>query len=260
MLSFKLLTLTFVIYFLLLLYLRVVKTRCYEDDIKNHRCKRIETDKHPLLNVQSEVVPKTTSLPSKKLILSSFSDPLTAALEGFDPLSQFAGKEELEDAYRNEAENHSEISEEWLKQRTDILSRFTTSEKLSITSSFLQGGEKCRYLLCYFWKLLLMYSFTSLVVVKQQINDKMKHRLQQLDEFEENISEHKGLSREDYVTRITQISEELNQAWVLDQRVKALKIVIQVNWRCSIQFQSNNLHSSVFEAATRNTSVYLLPK
>lgn len=185
----------------------VVKTRCYEDDIKNDRCKRIETDKHPLLNVQSEVVPKTTSLPSKKLILSSFSDPLTAALEGFDPLSQFAGKEELEDAYRNEAENHSEISEEWLKQRTDILSRFTTSEKLSITSSFLQGGEK--------------------LVVKQQINDKMKHRLQQLDEFEENISEHKGLSREDYVTRITQISEELNQAWVLDQRVKALKIVIQ---------------------------------
>ena len=75
---------------------------------------------------------------------------------------------------------------------------------------------------------VLTKSSTFLVVVKQQINDKMKHRLQQLDEFEENVSEHRGLSREDYVTRITQISVELNQAWVLDQRVKALKIVIQV--------------------------------
>lgn len=78
------------------------------------------------------------------------------------------------------------------------------------------------------------------MVVKQQINDKIKHRLQQLDEFEENISEHKGLSREDYVTRITQISEELNQAWVLDQRVKALKIVIQVYDHCSMS-NSNSL-------------------
>lgn len=71
------------------------------------------------------------------------------------------------------------------------------------------------------------YGFFT-VVVKHQINDKIKHRLQQLDDFEENVSEHKGLSRDDYVTRITQISQELHQAWSLDQRVKALKIVIQV--------------------------------
>ena len=50
-----------------------------------------------------------------------------------------------------------------------------------------------------------------------------------MDEFEENISEHKGLSQDDYIKIITQISEELQQAWALDQRVKALKIVIQVN-------------------------------
>lgn len=64
----------------------------------------------------------------------------------------------------------------------------------------------------------------------------MKHRLQQLDDFEENVSEHKGLSRDDYVTRITQISHELHHAWALDQRVKALKIVIQVlyNLLCTI--------------------------
>lgn len=78
------------------------------------------------------------------------------------------------------------------------------------------------------------------VVVKQQINDKIKHRLQQLDDFEENVSEHKGLSRDDYVTRITQISQELHLAWSLDQRVKALKIVIQVKY-CDGFFNGKNL-------------------
>nr|SVE72817.1 EOG090X02HV [Ceriodaphnia reticulata] len=137
------------------------------------------------------------------------TDPLCKALEGSDPLSQFVSKDEVD-----EVENYSvmksqtdDVPQEWLKHRTAILGKFTTSEKLSITSSFLQGGEK--------------------LVVKQQINDKLKHRLQQLDEFEEHVSEHKGLSRDDYVTRITQISQELHQAWALDQRVKALKIVIQ---------------------------------
>ena len=66
------------------------------------------------------------------------------------------------------------------------------------------------------------------MVIKQQINDKVKHRLQQIDEYEENVSEHRGLSQDDYIKIITQISEELQEAWRLDQRVKALKIVIQV--------------------------------
>nr|SVE89762.1 EOG090X02HV [Daphnia sinensis] len=131
------------------------------------------------------------------------------ALEGSDPLSQFVSKDEVEgpDIPAMNVNQKGAAAQEWLKHRTAILSKFTTSEKLSIKSSFLQGGEK--------------------LVVKQEINDKIKHRLQQLDEFEEHVSEHKGLSRDDYVSRITQISQELHQAWALDQRVKALKIVIQ---------------------------------
>ena len=70
------------------------------------------------------------------------------------------------------------------------------------------------------------------MVIKQQINDKVKHRLQQIDEYEENVSEHRGLSQDDYIKIITQISEELQEAWRLDQRVKALKIVIQVRVKC----------------------------
>lgn len=104
-----------------------------------------------------------------------------------------------------------------------------------------------------------------LVIVKQQIKDKIKHRLQQLDEFEEHISEHKGLSRDDYVTRITQISQELHQAWALDQRVKALKIVIQVTNNQLHRHQSfKNSYPTftfpVFETTLGDSPVCLLSK
>ena len=99
------------------------------------------------MKLQSEVTLKSALVPTLKPVLSAFSDPLSAALEGFDPLSQFVAKEESGIDDRQETATYTEISEEWLKQRTDILSRFTTSEKLSITSSFLQGGEKREYFL-----------------------------------------------------------------------------------------------------------------
>ena len=93
------------------------------------------------------------------------------------------------------------------------------------------------------------WTIISLVVVKQQINDKIQHRLQQLDEFEEHVSEHKGLSRDDYVSRINQISQELHQAWALDQRVKALKIVIQVGLH-NCQAVEVNLKPTIFMPLT----------
>lgn len=75
----------------------------------------------------------------------AYSDPLTKAMEGSDPLSQFVSKDEVEGETANSAViPQRDVSQEWLKHRTAILSKFTTSEKLSITSSFLQGGEKCK--------------------------------------------------------------------------------------------------------------------
>jgi hypothetical protein len=62
------------------------------------------------------------------------------------------------------------------------------------------------------------------VIVNQ--TDQIKHRLQKLDEFEEHVSEDKRLLMDDYVSRVTQISHELQQAWDLDQLVKAQKTVI----------------------------------
>lgn len=67
------------------------------------------------------------------------------------------------------------------------------------------------------------------VVVKAQSNavDKVQHRLEQLDYFEEGSQRKLDLSQAEYVGRIEQLNKELVSAWNSEQRVKALKIVIQ---------------------------------
>nr|CAD7207211.1 unnamed protein product [Timema douglasi] len=100
--------------------------------------------------------------------------------------------------------------EPWALRKSAILSKFTTSEKLSIVTSFLSGGEK--------------------VVVKAQssVVDKVKNRLEQLDDFEEgSVRQMLDLSQQEYAGRIEQLNQELVQAWHTDQRVRALKIAIQ---------------------------------
>jgi len=145
-------------------------------------------------------------------------DPLTVALDGSDPLSQFAASQDplsilAKNSWDKEdkkvskkVERYSDI-ETWAVRKAAILSKFTTSEKLSMVSSFLSGGEK--------------------VVVKTQ-SSAVKTRLEQLDDFEEgSVREEADLSQQEYVGRIEQLNKELVQAWNDDQRVKALKIAIQ---------------------------------
>ncbi|XP_076300980.1 VPS35 endosomal protein-sorting factor-like isoform X2 [Lasioglossum baleicum] len=150
------------------------------------------------------------------------------ALDGSDPLSQFA-REELDPLSKMAADEWDypsniattkkkvkdtaeELVEPWSARRTAILNKYTTSEKLSIVTSFLTGGEK--------------------VVVKVQptggVVDKVRTRLEQLDDFEEgSVRQMLDLSQQQYTARIEQLNNELVQAWHSDQRVKALKIAIQ---------------------------------
>ena len=59
--------------------------------------------------------------------------------------------------------------------------------------------------------------------------DKVKTRLEQLDDFEDgSVRQMLNLTQTEYMTRIEQLNNELVQAWHSDQRVKALKIAIQV--------------------------------
>lgn len=68
-----------------------------------------------------------------------------------------------------------------------------------------------------------------LVVVRAQTTavDKVQHRLEQLDSFEEGSQQKLDLSVTEYIAKIELLNRELVQAWTSEQRVKALKIAIQ---------------------------------
>ncbi|KAL5273537.1 C16orf62 family protein [Megaselia abdita] len=152
-------------------------------------------DEHPL---------KTTKLVS--VVDKSKKAQFVPELDGFDPLSQLAAEAEFD--------TKSPIDEEidspnWSSKRLGILNRYCTSEKLSLTTSFLSGGE---------------------TTIKSQtvVTDKVKHRLEQLDYFEEgSIKQWMNLSQQEYISRIEQLNNELVYSWKSEQRVKALKIAIQ---------------------------------
>lgn len=57
--------------------------------------------------------------------------------------------------------------------------------------------------------------------------DKVQHRLEQLDCFEEGSQKKFDVSQAEYIRRIEQLNKELVLAWNTNQRVKALKIAIQ---------------------------------
>ncbi|XP_012275161.1 UPF0505 protein C16orf62 homolog isoform X2 [Orussus abietinus] len=145
------------------------------------------------------------------------SDPLTQfAREDTDPLSKIAADEWDYSANVSVGKKSRNILEEndesWAVKRAFILGKYTTSEKLSIITSFLPAGEK--------------------VIVKIQqtgaLVDKVKTRLEQLDDFEESsVRQMLDLSQQEYTAQIEQLNNELVQAWQSDQRVKALKIAIQ---------------------------------
>lgn len=61
------------------------------------------------------------------------------------------------------------------------------------------------------------------------VSDKIKERLEQLDQFDdENMQEMANLSQQEYIKRIDELNNALLKAWNEDDRVKSLKIVIQV--------------------------------
>ncbi|KAK2564040.1 VPS35 endosomal protein-sorting factor-like [Acropora cervicornis] len=166
---------------------------------------------HPLkptaVITRESSTPKKSSLPLSGSS-SSAADPLSTiqtkadAFEGLDPLSMFAAQEvssklpattpvkkNERSAEFDKVKHQDDFFEPWSSKRSGILAKYTTSEKLSITTSFLSSSDKDKY------------------VIKQQttVTDKVKHRLEELDDLE----------------------EALINAWETDQRVKALKIAIQ---------------------------------
>ncbi|XP_015778562.1 PREDICTED: UPF0505 protein C16orf62 homolog [Acropora digitifera] len=189
---------------------------------------------HPLkptaVITRESSTPKKSSLPLSGST-SPAADPLSTiqtkadAFEGLDPLSMFAAQEvssklpantpvkkKERSAEFDKLNQQDEFFEPWSSKRSGILAKYTTSEKLSITTSFLSSSDKDKY------------------VIKQQttVTDKVKHRLEELDDLEEgSVKEMLNLGQQDYIKRIEELNQALINAWETDQRVKALKIAIQ---------------------------------
>ncbi|ODM88588.1 hypothetical protein Ocin01_18094, partial [Orchesella cincta] len=139
-------------------------------------------------------------------IISIKHDPL----DGLDPLSIC----EMDPLTRMASDLYSfpEISsrplrdsfEPWSVKKAAILHRFTTQEKMTITTSVFAAEHEVR-----------------------GVSEKVLHRLEQLDLDCGSKQTFGGLSQEEYTFKINQLDQQLTQAWNSDLRVNALKIAIQ---------------------------------
>uniref|UniRef100_A0A669R2G9 VPS35 endosomal protein-sorting factor-like n=1 Tax=Phasianus colchicus TaxID=9054 RepID=A0A669R2G9_PHACC len=146
---------------------------------------------------------------------SSMMDPLSSVLDGTDPLSLFAAAADplttpaSMDGVRKKRDKDDSSAlgsdfEQWSSKRGEILAKYTTTEKLSIVS-----GRKAT---------------TS----GSAVSEKVRTRLEELDDLEEGSQkELLNLTQQDYMNRIEELNQSLKDAWSSDQKVKALKIVIQ---------------------------------
>ncbi|XP_078691603.1 VPS35 endosomal protein-sorting factor-like isoform X1 [Branchiostoma floridae x Branchiostoma belcheri] len=211
-------------------YQWVPRMRDYTSEKKEEACGSETTDYHPLKPMTVTVTESKAKKTGGGKAETEFVDPLSSSLDGTDPLSMFAAENVVMDPLsmapkRDRAESGSkakpgkkssldESFEPWSTKKANILSKYTTSERLSITTSFLSPSDREK------------------VAVKTQVQttmtDKVKNRLEQLDDFEEgSVKEMLNLSQQDYVNRIEELNQALISAWEQDQRVKALKIAIQ---------------------------------
>uniref|UniRef100_A0A2K5DPM3 VPS35 endosomal protein-sorting factor-like n=1 Tax=Aotus nancymaae TaxID=37293 RepID=A0A2K5DPM3_AOTNA len=184
-------------------------------------------DYHPLkpITVTESKTKKVTRKGSTSSTSSSSSssmvDPLSSVLDGTDPLSMFAATADpaaltaAADSSRKkrDRDDNSVVGsdfEPWANKRGEILARYTTTEKLSI--NLFMGSEKGRAGTAAF-----------------AMSEKVRTRLEELDDFEEGSQkELLNLTQQDYVNRIEELNQSLKDAWASDQKVKALKIVIQL--------------------------------
>uniref|UniRef100_A0A8C3BRD1 VPS35 endosomal protein-sorting factor-like n=1 Tax=Cairina moschata TaxID=8855 RepID=A0A8C3BRD1_CAIMO len=147
---------------------------------------------------------------------SSMMDPLSSVLDGTDPLSLFAAAADpvittatMDNTRKKRDKDDSSAVgsdfEPWSSKRGEILARYTTTEKLSIVSG----------------------SFST-TATGSAVSEKVRTRLEELDDLEEGSQkELLNLTQQDYMNRIEELNQSLKDAWSSDQKVKALKIVIQ---------------------------------
>uniref|UniRef100_A0AAY4CNQ0 VPS35 endosomal protein-sorting factor-like n=1 Tax=Denticeps clupeoides TaxID=299321 RepID=A0AAY4CNQ0_9TELE len=196
------------------------RVRKYEDELQKCRLDGASldlSDYHPLkpitvTDTKSQRGRRKGSTSSSSSSSSSVApDPLSSMLDGTDPLSMFAAASDLGRRRKEREEEVGADFEPWSAKRAEILARFTTTERLSIGCLFF-----------FFFSPGKVTSPTSAV------SEKVRTRLEELDDLEEGSQkELLNLSQQDYINRIEELNQSLKEAWATDQKVKALKIVIQ---------------------------------
>uniref|UniRef100_A0A670YJE1 VPS35 endosomal protein-sorting factor-like n=1 Tax=Pseudonaja textilis TaxID=8673 RepID=A0A670YJE1_PSETE len=197
------------------------RTRNYGRELESYRLEAVSVefgDFHPLKPIMvtesktKKLGRKGSTSSTSSSSSSSMLDPLSSVLDGTDPLSLFAATADpllsmTTDNARKKRDKDESLSvgsdfEPWSSKRGEILSRYTTNEKLSIVRKASTPGST--------------------------VSEKVRTRLEELDDLEEGSQkELLNLTQQDYTNRIEELNQSLKDAWASDQKVKALKIVIQ---------------------------------
>ncbi|KAK6476164.1 VPS35 endosomal protein sorting factor-like [Huso huso] len=208
------------------------RIRRYQSELESCRLEQVPVEfgeYHPLKPItvtdsKTRRAGRKGSSSSSSSSSSSAPDPLSSFLDGTDPLSLFAAavtdplssgsNAAAGEPGRKRRDKEEEVSvgsdfEPWASKRSEILARFTTTEKLSI--NLYMGSDKGKA-----------------PSPGSAVSEKVRTRLEELDDLEEGSQkELLNLSQQDYVNRIEELNQSLKEAWASDQKVKALKIVIQ---------------------------------
>jgi len=164
------------------------RPRNYDREKRQNKLQFEPVSDHPLREVTvvvSETLLKKSDLLKSTSHHAAFVDPLSEAFEGRDPLSVFAAEADTLSVSSKSSITHSgDNFEPWSAKRTGILSKFTTTEKLSMVTVMTPSVDR---------------KDTSAGTV----SEKMKNRLEQLDDLEEgSMQEMLNLSQQEYIHRI----------------------------------------------------------
>ncbi|KAG0723380.1 UPF0505 protein CG8202 [Chionoecetes opilio] len=192
-----------------------------ERSLKDHESSR---DKKPKPLIQSMMLDPLSA------VLDEGPDPLSDLLTAPDPLSaQTYTASQKKAMQKGSPEEESSVPSSWLATWTQtqnhILAHFTTTSTLTFMSSFLHPSD------------------TGVVKTQTAVperhrsqgmsgSERLRARLEQMDTLDEvssgAVREVGGLTQGEFTHRLNTLKLEMVQAWNSDQRVKALKIAIQV--------------------------------
>jgi len=163
------------------------RLRNYDREKRQNKLQFESVSDHPLREVTvvlSETALKKSDISKSSVQRPAFVDPLSEAFEGKDPLSVFAAEANSQPSSKPSKTPSSDGFEPWSTKRTGILSKYTTTEKLSIVTVMGPSTDK-------------KDASTGTV------SEKVKNRLEQLDDLEEgSLQETLNLSQQEYIHRI----------------------------------------------------------